>query len=68
MEKLERLTKETGRRLAVELSDKEDGLATMGLREIGVERISVGLRLWVLATEAVKAATQRILEGERLRS
>lgn len=63
---VERLVTEFKGRLAVKLSDKEDGLTTSELKGIGVARISVGPSLWFLGMEAVKSGAARILQGGRL--
>ncbi|KAJ7437184.1 phosphoenolpyruvate phosphomutase-domain-containing protein [Mycena latifolia] len=63
---VERLVREFGGRLAVLLSNAEDGLTVAELAAIGVARISVGPSLWIKAMEAVKVAAGRILAGGKL--
>lgn len=63
---VERLVKELDGRVAVKLSDAEDGLTTGELAKIGVARISVGPSLFLVANKAIKEAAQRILGGGSL--
>jgi 2-methylisocitrate lyase-like PEP mutase family enzyme len=63
---VERLVKEFEGRLAVKLSDEQDGLTVEELANIGVARISVGPSLYLAAMDAFRSAATRILNGGRL--
>ena len=62
-DEVKRLVKEFDGRLAVRLSEWEDGMSVRDVAELGVNRISVGRTLWAQSMAAFKKSAKRILEG-----
>ncbi|KAJ6593375.1 phosphoenolpyruvate phosphomutase-domain-containing protein [Mycena capillaripes] len=63
---VERLVREFGGKLAVLLSNAEDGLSVNELAAVGVAMISIGPSLMIMAMKALKDGAGRILGGGRL--